>query len=137
MIKLSLQIKSKKSRELAHKIKNEYSDLAANRFYFSCFQKLLYLAQTELQYSRNESDKSSHMALILFVEKEINIAMKDESKRMKLIRAKNIKSAYLKLKQYRIKADYHDESISMEEIKLILKDVKTFDSCYQIIKDEM
>ncbi|MGZ9516949.1 hypothetical protein ACXXH0_00460 [Staphylococcus epidermidis] len=132
-----MQNKSKKSRELAHKIENEYSDLAANRFYFSCFQKLLYLAQTELQYSRNESDKSSHMALILFVEKEINIAMKDESKRMKLIRAKNIKSAYLKLKQYRIKADYHDESISMEEIKLILEDVKTFDSCYQIIKDEM
>ena len=58
-------------------------------------------------------------------------------KGMKLIRAKNIKSAYLKLKQYRVKADYHDENISMKEIKLILEDVKTFDTCYQIIKDEM
>ncbi|QHW37779.1 hypothetical protein GZH82_10740 [Staphylococcus ursi] len=67
---------------MAHKLANEGddNDVVANRYYFSCFQKLLHLAQTEFQNSKKDNDKSSHTSLIFCVEEEINKAMRDEKK---------------------------------------------------------
>ncbi|WP_158224765.1 hypothetical protein [Staphylococcus delphini] len=56
---------------------------------------------------------------------------------MKLVRAKRIKSSYLKLKQSRVKADYQIDKIAVDEIKSIQNSVKDFDDCYQIIKNEL
>ncbi|WP_159454537.1 hypothetical protein [Staphylococcus cornubiensis] len=56
---------------------------------------------------------------------------------MKLVRAKNIKSFYSKLKQSRVKADYQIEKVTVDEIKSIQNFVKEFDDCYQIIKNEL
>lgn len=137
---MSMQDKSKRNRDLAHQLADEdiYTDIVANRYYFSCFQKLLYLAQTKLQYTQKDNDKSSHMSLIFYVETEVNKAMKDdERKRMKLIRAKDIRSIYTKLKNLRVKADYQSDKITMDEIRLIKEEIKRFDDCYQIIKNEM
>lgn len=63
--------------------------------------------------------------------------MRDEKKRMKLVRAKRIKSSYLKLKKSRVKADYQIDKITVDEIKSIQNSVKDFDDCYQIIKNEL
>lgn len=136
---MSLKDKSKKSRALAHKLIEceEYNDFAANRYYYSCFQKLLELAQTKLQYKKDDKESSSHVALIMFVEEEINKAMRDRKKGMKLLKARSMKPIYLALKSYRVKADYHNESLTNKDIENIKNKVELFDDQYQILNNEM
>ncbi|WP_198645610.1 hypothetical protein, partial [Staphylococcus chromogenes] len=112
VISMGLMEKSRVNRDLANEFFHEKknNDIVANRYYYSCFQKLLHLAQSKYEYSVNKGEGSSHTALINFIEEEINKAMSDEKKRMKLLRAKNIKSNFMNLKNYRVQADYKAES---------------------------
>ncbi|WP_303349760.1 hypothetical protein [Staphylococcus rostri] len=65
------------------------------------------------------------------------MAMKDEKKRMKLLRARSIKPNFMELKNYRVKADYHNERLTNHEINEVKRFVKTFDDSYQIIFNEL
>lgn len=133
-----MEDKSKESRALANKFNNDdkYYNFIANRYYYSCFQKLLYLAKSKFSFSSNENSGSSHIELIMFIDTEVNKAMKDSNKRMKLMKARNIKANFMTLKKYRVKADYENEDITKEEINIINEKIKDFDRSFQIIKDE-
>lgn len=63
--------------------------------------------------------------------------MKDEKKGMKLLRARNIKPNFMELKNYRVKADYHNERLTNHEINEVIRFVKNFDDSYQIIFNEL
>lgn len=115
-----------------------YYNLAANRFYYSCFQKLLDLANNKLSYEEESKQSgSSHINLINFIDMKINDAMKDNKKRMKIIQGRNIRAPFLELKDYRVISDYKIENIDQENIECIKNHVKQFDNYLSIIRNEL
>lgn len=130
---MTVNDKSKQNRALAYELmKNDHLNASANRFYYSCFQKLFHLATTNgYQW---ESGKSSHAALMAFTDTKINTLLRDETKRVQLIRARGITGSFRKLKGYREKADYLDEDITSSDMEKIKKGISDFDNQFEQLK---
>ncbi|UXV30040.1 hypothetical protein [Mammaliicoccus sciuri] len=126
---MTLNTKSKESRKVANLLKQS-GDLntSANRYYYSCFQKLMYFAETELKYER--PDRDIHASLINYIEERVNLLMKDESVRMQAMKVRTIKKSYRQIKKYRAKADYKYEDVTDQDMDIINREVANFDKCY-------
>jgi len=130
---MTVNDKSKQNRALAYELlDNNYYNASANRFYYSCFQKLFHLAS--MNGYQWESGKSSHTALITYTDTKINTLLRDETKRIQVMRARGITGSFRKLKGYREKADYLEEDITSSDMEKIKKGISDFDNQFEQLK---
>lgn len=144
---MSLYEKSEKNKDVAYSLCDmEYYNAAANRFYYSCYQRLYQLAVDKMQYKKKmimhykdntKKKKGSHELLIDTVDETINLLMKDkdEEKALNIMRARSIKSVYNKLKKYRTQADYNDKEISQDDIEDLKDNFEKFENYFSIIQE--
>ncbi|MEB7657633.1 hypothetical protein NGB24_07170 [Mammaliicoccus vitulinus] len=136
---MSLKDKSEENKDLAYALCDmEHYNAAANRFYYSCYQKLYQLAVDKMQYKvqyKAKKKKGSHEALIEHVDETINLLLMDQKKALKLMRTKNIKGVYYNLKSYRVRADYKDDNISKADVEDMKKKIEEFEDYFNIIKE--
>lgn len=83
--------------------KNKYYDAAISRYYYAIYQKIIYISKKNGFYSK-PLDGDSHITTITTFNSKINKKLKPED---------NAKLAVLlRLKQLRVKADYHESRIT-------------------------
>lgn len=133
---MGLEEKYKINKNIAYKLlEYNFFDASINRFYYSCFQKLLNYAEQRFEY-KDAGEGSSHNNLIKFIDVEINKSMMHDNKK-NLIKAKGITGNFKKLKQMRVIADYKSESISEKDIPHVKSLVHGFDEKFGVVKNNM
>lgn len=148
---MSLSDKSKESRAIARLVlslcendnEKEISNVtkvgcynfAANRFYYSCFQKLH--SFLEEKYNYNNSSGSSHENLINFIDEKIARAMEENPEGMILLRSRSMKGDFNTLKRNRVKADYKKDNITENDLVTIKRATESFDEAFNMAKSNL
>ncbi|OON99174.1 MAG: hypothetical protein ATN35_01900 [Epulopiscium sp. Nele67-Bin004] len=118
-MKANLLKKSKqnfKSAEIAQKEK--FYDVAISRYYYSIYQKIIYILDMRGIDSTPKNGANSHNETIeKFNETVFKELSFDESKRLQI----------LKVKQARVKADYDKELYTKEDFNVILTHINNID----------
>jgi hypothetical protein len=99
---------NKKTAEWAER--NEYYDVAVSRYYYSVFQKLLYLVNKK-EYISSKDGNNSHNDVYEYFLSKYNLAPEQRQKMYH----------FRKFKDYRKKADYEDEILTKNDIETDVK----------------
>ena len=132
---MSLKDKADDSIRLAYSlVESGDLNLAANRFYYSVFQKTLNFAKTKHDYDYNNIEdskkKGTHNSLIHHLSYEISKARQKNPGNKALNKISNIQSDFSKLKKMREKADYSEFDITEDDLESIQSSLKQFNEKY-------
>lgn len=135
---MTLKDKSKESVRLAYSLaESGYYNLAANRFYYSVFQKTLFFAEKQHNYDYLKLDESlkkgTHNSLIHHISFKISEARQKDPGNKKLNDIGNIQHEFSELKKLREKADYQEVDITEEDIEYIKEKLKDFNTKYSTL----
>jgi len=135
---LTLKNKSDSSIKLAYRFEKEGElNLAANRFYYSVLQKTLsYAEENGYNYSQltKEEKKESHNSLIGYINKLISEERKRNPHNKKLNDLNSFQFDFNSIKKVRIKADYKNEDVTIDDINHLKNKLDDFNDKYSLLK---